>query len=208
MIRILIFAALFFMLQPSKAQSLYKDITRNKVTLVQKEQTLVFFYKEKDKATEKLDDKNYFWYGGGQLNHNYGGHSGKLLHGTFNAFYPKKNLKETGEFRNGLKKGQWKNWDSNGQLMEVATWRKGKKNGNFHEYNEAGKISRTGKYKDDKLNGTIKVYHSADSIKTEHYKNGMLKLKKVKVKNPDSRLRKIKKNIGDRLKFRKKEKNT
>jgi antitoxin component YwqK of YwqJK toxin-antitoxin module len=199
---------LIFLLQNSEAQSLYKDITTNKVTLVQKEQVLVFFYSEKSKITKKFNDRSYHWYSGGQLNHNYGGYSGKLLDGSFNAFYLNKNLKETGVFRNGLKNGEWKNWYVNGQLMDVTKWKKGKKNGNFYEFNESGEIKRIGRYKDGKLSGKIRSFLEVDSVTIGYYKKGILKPQIIKVKEDGSKVIRVKKYIANKLKFKKEEEET
>ena len=67
----------------------------------------------------------YYWYSANIIHTTQGGFSGKLLNGQYNEYYPDKNLKEQGEFKNGLKNGIWKNWNDDGTLSALANWKHG-----------------------------------------------------------------------------------
>jgi len=67
----------------------------------------------------------YYWYEANEIHSTQGGFSGKLLNGTYNEYYPNKNLKEQGGFKKGLKTGTWKSWNKDGTLAEITKWQKG-----------------------------------------------------------------------------------
>src|ERR1044071_2693369 len=56
----------------------------------------------------------YHWYSKNTIQHTCGGYSGKLLHGTYESFYPNHNLLSKGQFSKGLKEGLWISWFANG----------------------------------------------------------------------------------------------
>lgn len=71
------------------------------------------------------NDRYYFWYLNNIIHSTQGGYSGQLLNGHYLAFYPDKNLKEEGDFKKGLKDGEWKAWNPKGDLTSVANWNEG-----------------------------------------------------------------------------------
>ena len=71
------------------------------------------------------NDRYYFWYLKNIIHSTQGGYSGQLLNGHYVAFYPDKNLKEQGNFKNGLKNGEWKSWNPKGDLTSVTEWNEG-----------------------------------------------------------------------------------
>jgi antitoxin component YwqK of YwqJK toxin-antitoxin module len=71
------------------------------------------------------NDRYYFWYFNNKIHSTQGGYNGQLLNGHYVAFYPDKNLKEEGNFKKGLKDGEWKSWNPNGDLTNVITWNEG-----------------------------------------------------------------------------------
>ncbi|HZY40276.1 MAG TPA: hypothetical protein VFE53_26665 [Mucilaginibacter sp.] len=71
------------------------------------------------------NDRYYFWYLNNLIHSTQGGYNGQLLNGHYVAFYPDKNLKEQGDFKTGLKDGEWKTWNSKGDLTSVTNWNDG-----------------------------------------------------------------------------------
>jgi len=78
------------------------------------------------KAEPKIkNDRYYFWYLPNIIHSTQGGYSGQLLNGHYIAYYPDKNLKEEGDFKTGLKNGEWKTWNSKGDMTSVTNWDEG-----------------------------------------------------------------------------------
>ncbi|MDB5130470.1 MAG: hypothetical protein JWR02_219 [Mucilaginibacter sp.] len=78
------------------------------------------------KSSPKIkNDRYYYWYLNNVIHSTQGGYNGQLLNGHYTAFYPDKNLKEEGDFKSGLKDGEWKTWNPKGDLKSVANWREG-----------------------------------------------------------------------------------
>lgn len=71
------------------------------------------------------NDRYYFWYLNDKIHSTQGGYNGKLLNGHYIAFYPDKNLKEEGNFKRGLKDGEWKTWNRKGDITAVTYWNEG-----------------------------------------------------------------------------------
>jgi|GEM_PF-1370638 len=71
------------------------------------------------------NDRYYFWYFNNVIHSTQGGYNGQLLNGHYVAFYPDKNLKEEGDFKRGLKDGEWKTWNPKGDLTNVTNWNEG-----------------------------------------------------------------------------------
>jgi hypothetical protein len=71
------------------------------------------------------NDRFYFWYNNNAIHSTQGGFDGQLLNGHYIAYYPDKTLKEEGEFKKGLKHGEWKTWNHKGELLGVVKWEEG-----------------------------------------------------------------------------------
>jgi hypothetical protein len=71
------------------------------------------------------NDRYYFWYYSNTIHSTQGGFNGQLLNGHYVALYRDKNLKEEGNFKRGLKDGEWKTWNPKGDLTSVANWNEG-----------------------------------------------------------------------------------
>jgi effector-binding domain-containing protein len=119
----------------------------------------------------------YYWFSGNQVNITEGGYSGKPLNGSYEDLYDNKNLKESGNFEDGLKTGLWKSWTEEGLLINEFTFRKGAKNGPYVKYDVKGKVMEKGTYQDDLLNGRQEII-TADSTKVVHYKQGKVRPQK------------------------------
>jgi antitoxin component YwqK of YwqJK toxin-antitoxin module len=129
------------------------------------------------------DDKYYYWFSANDIKTSRGGYDGKLLHGVYTEFYSNKNLKQKGEFKYGLKIGEWKSWNMAGEYEEIVNWKKGRKYGRFRMFNANGKVVKEGRYKDDILNGRIRAYMNDGTIESIYYKDGSPMLeKKGKIK--------------------------
>ncbi|WP_158829365.1 toxin-antitoxin system YwqK family antitoxin [Mucilaginibacter lacusdianchii] len=145
----------------------------NKVRITAPGKTIVAELSTKDES-EPQTDRSYYWYGSNAVHITQGGYSGKLLHGSYQEFYPDKSLREQGEFKKGLKEGTWKTWQESGALEELTTWHYGQKEGDFVLYDAAGKPQKTGHYENGLLEGKVLIYHGGDSIETVKYKNGLV----------------------------------
>jgi antitoxin component YwqK of YwqJK toxin-antitoxin module len=131
-------------------------------------------------STAKLNPELfYYWYHANAIHATQGSFSGKLLNGTFSAFYLNKNLKQQGTFKKGLKDGDWKDWTDEGNLTSIIQWKNGTKNGAFILFDSNGKVIEAGKYKENSLNGRIKFYHGQDSVQVVRYNNGKITLAKT-----------------------------
>ena len=117
--------------------------------------------------------RNYYWLAGRQINVTSGGYSGKLLHGRFTSFYLNKQMKEQGDFRKGLKQGEWKKWNEDGSLALRIHYNNGLESGSFYKYNEKGILIEEGNYFAGKLDGKLKKNVNPDSVVILRYRNGL-----------------------------------
>jgi len=81
-----------------------------------------------DPVTPNLQAKSglfYYWYEANEIHMTQGGYSGKLLNGVYTEYYKNKNLKTQGGFKNGLKDGHWKSWNTDGVLLSDTDWKHG-----------------------------------------------------------------------------------
>jgi len=51
--------------------------------------------------------------------------TGKLVHGSYMVYYPNGNLEERGNYKYGLKNGEWKEWDPTGTIIKITNWQEG-----------------------------------------------------------------------------------
>lgn len=136
-----------------------------------------------DKKIDLNNDRSYMWYTSQKIMETKGGYAGKLIHGSYKAFYLNNQLKEQGEIKYGLKNKEWKYWYPDGKLKEVITWKSGIKNGPYYLYNDYGQLMAQSNFKNDKLNGKFYTYGNNGAIlEKKKYKNGNEIIKKVKQK--------------------------
>lgn len=155
---------------PAHAQSYVESMLTYKVTVHYSDYNVVAHVEPVEKISLS-SDKTYFWFGGNQIHTTQGGYSGKLLNGTYEELYPEKSLKESGNFKEGLKTGIWKNWTKEGILIEEFHFHKGRKQGPYVRFDKLGKMAEKGMYKDDQLEGKQEKV-VADSTVTVYYKSG------------------------------------
>jgi antitoxin component YwqK of YwqJK toxin-antitoxin module len=166
---VLIIQALSFL--SVQAQSYQDILARQKVIINYDDHTVVTYTKPVKKLLPK-NDRYYYWLSGNSINVTQAGFSGKPLNGSFVSFYLNKNLKESGQFVNGLKVGEWKNWNDQGVLTDKYVWKGGKKNGLYQKYNSDGKRIEYGSFRNDLLEGKRTVI--VDSLQVSYYKQGKL----------------------------------
>jgi len=144
------------------------------------------------------NDRTYMWYGSQKIIETKGGYDGKLIHGTYRAFYLNNQLKEQGQISYGLRNREWKYWYPDGKLKEVINWKKGIKNGSYYLYNDYGALMAKGVFKKDKLNGWFYTYGPGGKVADKKkYKKGDEVIPKIKTK-PERKRKSL---------FKKKEKN-
>ena len=128
----------------------------------------------------------YYWVSAGHIHSTQGAYSGTLLNGAYTEFYLNKNLRLQGQYREGLKIGIWKAWNSTGTLTNTETWNKGIKQGVFYIYDEKGQVKQSGTYNNGQLNGQLINYKDGKAIASQYYKKGILQASKTKA-NPESK---------------------
>ncbi len=128
-----------------------------------------------NKKSRKIRMKRYYWYDNTSVHETIGGYSGYLLDGEYTEFtYPGNELSASGQFKNGLKSGNWITWNENHTLKEKSSWKNGELNGKRYSYDTNGSLVLVENYKRGKLNGKS-VRYTLDSAKISHYKHGKLK---------------------------------
>jgi hypothetical protein len=160
---------LLFVISASANAQKIPDYGFNKVRITEGDKIIQVELKPIKDAPDVETDRQYFWYGSNIIHITQGGFSGRLLNGEY---YLNKNLKEQGVFNEGLKKGVWKNWDENGNLIQFYTWKDGVKDGKFTLYYNSGGIKQSGNYDDGLLDGAIKEFDQKGVANVVLYKNG------------------------------------
>lgn len=122
------------------------------------------------KPNEKLD---YYWYKNDNVHNSTGGYDGKLLDGNYSAYFSNDNLKERGQFVNGLKNGKWMEWYENGKIKSVLNWRNGYKQGVNETYDREGLLETKSEYRKGKLHGKAIIYVRGVDKDIRIYKGGV-----------------------------------
>ena len=123
------------------------------------------------KITSFDDDKIYYWFKSGEIHHSVSSIGGFALHSSYIKHYKSNQLAEQGEFDYGLKNGIWKEWYENGQIKQTIEWRKGLKSGASISYDTIGSPIEKGIYRNNKKAGTSINLKMKDTIR---YKKGEL----------------------------------
>lgn len=144
-----------------------------------------------EKGVKRFDnEKFYYWFKAQRVMATQGGASGALLDGPFEAFYDNKQLSQKGEFKRGLKHGEWIYWRNDGTMVSSEQWSRGKHSGKQLLYDAEGKLTETIRYKRnsksrrtaDSLvisrNGrderTVYTFDSIGNVRSKaHYENGV-----------------------------------
>lgn len=129
------------------------------------------------------NERSYLWYASQKIIETRGGFDGKLLHGTYRAFYLNNQLKEQGQIRYGLRNREWKYWYADGKLKEVIHWKNGVKCGTYYLYNDYGELMAKSRFKNNKLHGWFYTYNAAGKVSDKKkYRKGdeLMPVKKQK----------------------------
>ncbi len=102
-----------------------KNSATREVTITQDNNLFKFNILVHNKKVNHSSSKDYYWYSQKQIKNNQGGSSGFLLHGLYESFNTNYNLLEKGQFKYGVKNGEWNYWDENGVLVNSEFWEDG-----------------------------------------------------------------------------------
>ncbi len=119
------FLLLLFLLPVFASAQKLSDYGFDKVRIVDTGKIIQAETKPVSSPPNVHSDRLYFWYAANKIHSTEGGFSGRLLNGSYNEFYPDKNLREQGNFKKGLKDGVWKSWDEDGTLDSSSKWKNG-----------------------------------------------------------------------------------
>jgi hypothetical protein len=117
-------------------------------------------------------DRIYYWYNSGKILKNQGGYVQNPLHGSCTMKNTEKKLVAQGSYKSGLRSGEWKFWDSYGNLTFTQEYKKGKKHGTAVYYT-LGVIVESKQFKHDMLHGKSIVYTKPPQKIVHTYKKGL-----------------------------------
>ena len=66
-------------------------------------------------------------------------------------WYDNGSVESSGNYRGGVRSGEWKIWFGNKQLKEISNWKDGKKDGILKEWNPDGKLLKSEIYYEGRL---------------------------------------------------------
>ncbi len=100
-------------------------LTQREMVVIAPTGTIKFNVVNFEKRRRINPSKYYYGYLQNKVHCLQGELQGKPLQGKYVEFDPKNHLRETGYFENGLKDGEWKRYDLNGNRIEIAHYRNG-----------------------------------------------------------------------------------
>lgn len=164
-----------------------------------------------DKKVTARKNKTYFWFKGGAVHYAESGIGGLLLDGKFTKMFHSNQLAEQGYFENGLKKGTWKTWYSNGTIETTQYWSGGLRVGSYYRYSQAGEVLEAGNYRNNKRHGKWIDHVKKDTVEFRRgnvfvKKQKLTKEEKLKFKEEKIKLREDKKEADKAEKVAKKNK--
>jgi antitoxin component YwqK of YwqJK toxin-antitoxin module len=113
-------------------------------------------------------DIYYTWYLRNNFTSTQGGYEGTLLHGSYTKILRDNTLLEKGQFREGLKDGEWITWHDRGATEGISQWDQGKQQGDQSSYDAAGMLQQSQTFRNGKQHGKETIYlpYPGSSIKT------------------------------------------
>ena len=102
------------------------------------------------KKMNYADTLYYHWFKSQKIHQTQGRSAGYVLHGNFLKHYVDGQLAEQGEFKYGLKNGQWTTWYNSGKIESKRVYKKGILQGDYALFDEDGKLIEGGRYKNGK----------------------------------------------------------
>ena len=187
--RFAITACIAFFYTLSYAQTKLETTALNRIILNNDDTLIQFYTIRSDKKIQPEKQKDYHWYKADTILVTQNGYDGKLLHGSYRAFYPNKNLMAAGNFRLGTRHGTWKSWHSNGRLKNITRWKNGVATGKMEEYNEAGNLVRQGNLANGLFTGYEVAYKSDTIASRTRFRNGQPVVRKNKQSTPQNETR-------------------
>lgn len=170
--RLLLLIILLVTCSPISGQIKDRNVTRE--IIIQNSDSIIKFKILTNNPKKQNPDNTirYYWFHNDQINSNYGGFSGNLLHGKYELLCDGK-LIISGQFEYGLKSGTWYTWSNKGSIKRKVDYKKGIKDGYFIKTDKE-ELKIIGRYRKGKLHGKVK-YISDDSTYNIKYKNGIKK---------------------------------
>lgn len=124
MLSLTLFGSIVFVISCNTVASFQAKGNTRKVELNSEQGSTTFYVVKKDRSPLR-SNKNYYWYKTQNIYSTQGDYSGELLHDWYVSYHPNGQLKEKGKFRLGLKVGDWKTFDQNGNLLKEIKWKCG-----------------------------------------------------------------------------------
>lgn len=171
----------------SNAQN-FKDPTigiSNRVYVQYTDSLIETFCYRGEKKIKTRDELFYYWYAAQDIKHTRGAYEGKILHGTYTVFYYNKDLLTKGNFKYGLKDGQWKSWHQGGELKSKEQWKNGHIVGMAYYYHPNGKLKSHRKYTDQFGSGHQADYDLIGNLISKKYYKKKELVKEVKYHQND-----------------------
>jgi len=138
------------------------------------------------------NNRTYFWLKSKAVHSSVGGYSGLLLHGSYESFYTSNQLRVQGQFKSGLKIGEWQTRHENGLIKEIHTYKHGRLHGLIKKYDNNGQILLKGRYKHGKRHGTHIIYSNGLKTSVDRYKNGQIQDPKIPKEKNNSKKKQLK----------------
>ncbi len=146
-------------------------------------QIRAYIYPDKIKKVKPRKQVFYHYYYQKEIHQTQGGYTGYLLHGNYEVTNDVNQMIQQGQFKNGLKNGEWKEWQGNGTLGAISQWKKGRQHGKLKVYDSNGKLSNTQRYRNGKAKGERTVFQNGKKVKKPKAKKEKEKEKTVKKAN-------------------------
>lgn len=100
-----------------------------------------------DKKINYKDTLSYHWFKSQRIYETQGSSAGYLLHGSFVKYDLGGQLAEKGQFKFGLRHGEWRSWYPSGHIRSVCYYKHGLLHGKMQVFDEEGKLTEAIKYK-------------------------------------------------------------
>lgn len=144
---------------------------------------------------KKLVNAPYYWYNAGKIQMNFGGYSGKPIHGKYEVFDKNNHLLKQGMFVYGLMQGSWMEWYPDGLKKIIANYENGNLEGEHLLFAKDGKLLSKRCFQKGVLHGKSYFYYP-DTVIVKKYKRGKEEIKKAKNTYNKSERKKLAKQTG------------
>ena len=148
-------------------------------------QIQAYIYPTKMDKIKPKKNRFYHYFYHKEIHQTQGDFSGYLLHGDYQVTNDSHQLIQKGQFKNGIKTGEWKEWQGNGTLSATSKWKNGRLHGQMEVFDQNGHLSNTRRYRRGKAKGEITIFQNGKKIKTP--KEEKTKEKKAKREKGDKK---------------------